>query len=127
MLFFKTTYASSNKNSIENYVISLVPKRYGKSHNNTHSRDNSSICRSSRPEVFCKKDVVGNFEELTGKHLCQSLFLIKVAGFRPATLLNRDSDAGVFLSILRNFKEHLFYRTPHVAASASGNSLSFFD
>ena len=27
--------------------------------------------RSSRPEVFCKKDVLENFANLTGKHLCQ--------------------------------------------------------
>ena len=29
---------------------------------------------SSRPEVFCKKDVLANFAKLTGKHLCQGLF-----------------------------------------------------
>ena len=33
--------------------------------------------RSSRPEVFCKKAVLTNFAKLTGKDLCQSLFLIK--------------------------------------------------
>ena len=27
------------------------------------------------PEVFCKKGVLKNFTKLTGKHLCQSLFL----------------------------------------------------
>ena len=42
---------------------------------------------SSRPEVFCKKGVIENFAKFTGKHLCQSLFFNKVAGFRPATLL----------------------------------------
>ena len=26
--------------------------------------------RSSRPEVFCKKDVLRNFAKFTGKHLC---------------------------------------------------------
>ena len=31
--------------------------------------------RSSRLEVFCKKVVLRNFAILTGKHLCQSLFL----------------------------------------------------
>ena len=31
---------------------------------------------------------------------------------RPATLLKKDSGAGVFLWILRNFWEHFFYRTP---------------
>ena len=32
-----------------------------------------SLCRSTRPEVLCKKSVVRNFPKLTGKHLCQSL------------------------------------------------------
>ena len=36
------------------------------------------ICRSSRPEVFCKKGVLRNSTKFTGKHLCQSLFLIKL-------------------------------------------------
>ena len=35
--------------------------------------------RSSRPEVFCKKGVLRNFTKLTGKDLCQSLFLNKVS------------------------------------------------
>ena len=43
-------------------------------------------CRSSRPEVFCKKGVLLNFTTITGKHLCQSLSFNKVAGLRPATL-----------------------------------------
>ena len=34
--------------------------------------------RSSRPEVFCKNGVLKNFATFTGKHLCQSLFLIKL-------------------------------------------------
>ena len=38
------------------------------------------IYRSSRPEVFCKKDALRNFTKFTGKHLCQSLFFNKVAG-----------------------------------------------
>ena len=32
------------------------------------------IFRSSRPEVFRKKDVLRNFRKFTEKHLCQSLF-----------------------------------------------------
>ena len=31
-------------------------------------------CRSSHPEVFCKKNVLVNFARFTGKHLCQSLY-----------------------------------------------------
>ena len=37
--------------------------------------------KSSRPEVSCKRDVLGNFAKFTGKHLCQRL--------RPATLLKK--------------------------------------
>ena len=45
------------------------------------------INRSSRAEVFYKKNVLKNFPKFTGKHLCQSLFFDKVAG--PATLLKK--------------------------------------
>ena len=37
----------------------------------------SSIYRSSRPKVLCKKGVLGNFTKFRGKHLCQSLFFNK--------------------------------------------------
>ena len=37
--------------------------------------------------MFCKKDVLRNFAKFTGKHLHQSLFLNKVAGLKPVTLL----------------------------------------
>ena len=36
-----------------------------------------SNCRSSCPEVFCKKGVLRNFEKFTRKHLYQRLFLNK--------------------------------------------------
>ena len=49
--------------------------------------------RSSRPKVFCKKDVLRNTAKFTGKHLCQSLLFNKVAGW----------GTGVFLWILWNF------------------------
>ena len=45
--------------------------------------------RSSRPQMFCKKGALKNFEEFTGKHLGQSLFFNKVADLRTATLLKR--------------------------------------
>ena len=40
--------------------------------------------RSSRPEVLCKKGVLKNFANFTGKNLYWSLFFNKVAGFQPA-------------------------------------------
>ena len=33
--------------------------------------------------MFCKKSVLRNFANLTGKHLCQSLFFNKVTGLSP--------------------------------------------
>ena len=50
--------------------------------------------RSSPPEVFCKKGVLRNFAQFTGKHLCQSLFLSKVGGLRPA-FFNVVSEAAI--------------------------------
>ena len=35
----------------------------------------TSLFRSSRSEVFCKKDVLKDFAKFTGKHLCESFFL----------------------------------------------------
>ena len=42
-----------------------------------------------RQEVFCKKGVLKNFAKLTGKRMYQGVFLNKVAGLRPATLLKK--------------------------------------
>ena len=42
----------------------------------------TSFFRSSRSEVFCKKDVLKDFAKFTGKHFCQSFFFKK-----PVTLL----------------------------------------
>ena len=36
------------------------------------------VFQKQPPEVFYKKDVLKNFAKLTGKRLCQSLFLIKL-------------------------------------------------
>ena len=47
------------------------------------------LFRSSRPEVFFKKDVRRNFAKFTGKHLCQSPFTNKVAGLRPAIFFKK--------------------------------------
>ena len=73
--------------------------------------------RSSRSQMFLKIGVFKNFTIFTGTQLCWSLFLIKLLGFRPATLFKRDSQTGVFLCAqCENFKYTFFYRTPLVAA-----------
>ena len=71
--------------------------------------------RSSRPEVFCKKDVLRNIAKFRGKHLCQSLFFNKVASLRPITLLKkrlwRRCFPVNFVKFLRTpfFIEHLWW------------------
>ena len=57
--------------------------------------------RSSHQRCSVRKGVLRNFANFTGKHLCQSLYFNKI----------RESGTGVFLWILRNFWQHLFYRT----------------
>ena len=61
-------------------------------------------CRSSLPEVFYKKVVLKNFAKFTGKHLCQSLFLIKLQALGLCFPVN-------FAKFLRTpfFIEHLWW------------------
>ena len=58
-----------------------------------------------------KKGFLKNFAKFTRKHLCWSLFLIKLQAFKPVYLLKKDSNTGAFLWKLRIFKEHLFWST----------------
>ena len=67
--------------------------------------------------MFFKMGVFKNFVIFRKKHLCWGLFLTKFQAWRPSTSLKRNSNTGLFLWILRNFEEQLFYRTPPVAAS----------
>ena len=62
--------------------------------------------RRTRPEVFCKKGLLTNFTKFIGKHLCQSLFLNKVAGLRQVFSCE-------FCQISKNT---FFHRTPLMAA-----------
>ena len=70
----------------------------------------SSILQHSEAATGVKA-IVTNFAIFTGKRLCWSPFLMKLQVFRSATLLKRNSNKGVFMSILRNFQEHLFRGT----------------
>ena len=93
--------------------------------------------RRGQGVLWGEKRVLRNFAKFTGKKLCLSLFFNKIENLRPATLLKkrpwpeattsvlcnkvfleilqnskRDSVTVVFLWILQNFEEDLFYRTP---------------
>ena len=71
--------------------------------------DKSRYQRFSVRKVFLR-----NFTKFTGKHLCQSLFFNKVAGFRPATLLKKSLWQRCFLL---NFA--IFLRINNFWATAS--------
>ena len=60
--------------------------------------------RRSYCECSIKNSILRNFEKCTEKHVWQSLLFNKVASLR-------NSSTCVFLRILRNFSEHLLYRT----------------
>ena len=73
----------------------------------------SKFCRSSRPDVFCKKGVLANFTKFPGKHLCQILFFNKVAGHRSeaCSFIKKETLAQVFCEISTKtfFIEHRWW------------------
>ena len=82
--------------------------------NATEKKTTVMTIRSSHRRCSIRKDVLRNLAKFTGKHLFQCLFFNKVAGAEACNFIkNRDSGTGVFLCILQNLLEHLFYRTPH--------------
>ena len=74
------------------------------------------IGRSSRPDAFCKKDVLRNFAKVARKHLRQRLFFTKE--FHKNFFITKESLAQVFsFESCEISKNTYFYRTPLVAAS----------
>ena len=61
------------------------------------------VVRKKHPLLEIQIGILKNFTTFTGKHMCWSLFLIKLQGYSPETLLKRNSNTGVFLWILQNF------------------------
>ena len=51
--------------------------------------------------MFFKIDVLKNFEIFTGKHLCWSLFLTKLQGFRPKRRLQHRCFPVIIAKFLR--------------------------
>ena len=76
------------------------------------------LFRSSCPDLFCKKVVLKNFTKFTGKHLCQSLFVNKVAGLRPATFFKKSLwRRCLSVNFAKISKTIFFFGTPPVATS----------
>ena len=103
------------KETSETVITTFIPPSRNFANVNKISWEN--FCRSSRPKVFCKKSVLRNFAEFAGKHLCQSLFLNKVAGLRSATLFKKKLAQVFSCGFCKISKNTFSYRTPPVAAS----------
>ena len=74
--------------------------------------------------MFFKMGVLINFVNFTGKHLCWSLFLVKLPASRPATLLKRDPNTEVFsCEIFKNtfFAENFQWLLLNLRSKQSGN------
>ena len=78
-----------------------------------HSEPSQTISlwpQEQPPEVFCKKGVHENFAKFTGKHQCQSLFLIKLDA-KASNFIKKETLTQLFSS---EFCE--IFRTTPVAA-----------
>ena len=73
--------------------------------------------------MFCDKGAFQNFVKFTGKHLCWGLFLNKVAGLRPATLLEETPTQVFSCEFCEIFKNTFSYETPPetIEAKLSGD------
>ena len=67
------------------------------------------IHRRSRPEVFGKKGVIKKPTKFTGNYQCRKLSLNKVAGLRPATLLQKRLRHRCFPVNFEKFLGTLFF------------------
>ena len=100
------------------FSLISVPKRALNYYRHSASRDFAYWCRievidrSSQQSCSLRKSVLGNFANILGKHLCQSLFFNKVADLKPATLLKKRLWQRCFPVIFVEFLRTGFYRTP---------------
>ena len=85
-LLFDKQFEFKKGHSTEHVLMELVNRIYDTFNENRYtlgvfidlSKSFDTVKRSSHPEVFCEKSVLRIFAKFTGKHLCQSLFLIKL-------------------------------------------------
>ena len=59
--------------------------------------NNNIALKSSHRRCSIRKAVLKNLAILIEKYLCLNLLLINLQAYKPATILQRDSNTGVFL------------------------------
>ena len=72
----------------------------------------STVVRSSHQRCSVTKGVLRNFENFTGKNLCQCLFFNKDAGLSPATLLKKTLAQVFSCEFCKISKNTFSYRKP---------------
>ena len=72
----------------------------------------STVVRSSHQRCSVTKGVLRNFENFTGKNLCQCLFFNKDAGLSPATLLKKTLAQVLSCEFCKISKNTFSYRKP---------------
>ena len=78
-------------------------------------------------DVFCKKDVLKNFVQFTGKHLYQSLFFNKVAGV-ASNFIKKETRSQVFsCEFCEIFKKTYFKEHLQTATSVTFNTLETWE
>ena len=70
-----------------------------------------------QPEVFCKKIALKKFAVFTGKHLFQSVFFNKVAGWDLQLHYKRDLHRCFPVTFAKLLRTHFFNRTSSEASS----------
>ena len=80
-------------------------------------RKTKEVSEAVHSEVFCEKGVFRSFAKFTGKHLCQSLFLINFQASTCNFTKNKTLTQVFSCEFCKISKNTFSYRTPPVAAS----------
>ena len=97
-IFFPTVLFMSFNQTLKHIVFQITSKLQARCF---------IMNRNSCLEVFCRKGVVRNFAKFTGKHLCQSLFFIKVAS--ACNLIKKETLAQVFSCAFCEISKNTFF------------------
>ena len=85
---------------------------------NTYGDFNETLTEAAVPKYSSKQMLLQNFAIFTGKHLCWSLFLIKLRAFSYASTLLKESPTHVFCCEYCKFCKNNFF-TEHLQTTAS--------
>ena len=103
----------TNGKEREKCYYKLFSKYFGKINRNVENMTSEEIVflQKQPPEVFCKKGIFRKFAKFTGKHLCQTHFLNKVAG-QDCNFIKKEAQAQVFSCEFSEISKNTFFASP---------------